>query len=285
MNDGALSKRAFLRKVFAGVAGTTLLPAVAKAAGTEPGAPSETVPPQTVSENHILRMTADVTRALGKPVDKRRWGMVIDLKKCVGCSACTINCAVENALPPGVVYRPVLEEELGTYPRVARRFVPRPCMQCDNPPCTPVCPVGATFKRPDGIVAIDYDQCIGCRYCLTACPYSSRTSDFGDFFTEGVGVDPKALEPYEKRDTLEYHERRNRSKHESPVGNARKCTFCVHRTENGMLPSCVTTCIGHATFFGDLADPKSLVAELSVSPRVMCLKEELGTKPKVFYLT
>lgn len=121
-------------------------------------------------DQHILRMTRELERALKKPIEERRWGMVIDLRKCVGCQACTINCAVENGLPPGVVYRPVLEEEIGTYPNVARRFIPRPCMQCEEPPCTPVCPVEATYRRPDGIVEIDYDQCIGCRYCLTACP-------------------------------------------------------------------------------------------------------------------
>jgi len=284
MSDAALTKRAFLKQILVGVTGAAGLPAVAKAATGDAPAPKEIVAPQTVNENHVVRMTRDVTRALAKPIEKRRWGMVIDLQKCVGCSACTINCATENALPPGVIYRPVLEEQLGTYPNVSRRFIPRPCMQCDEPPCTRVCPVRATFKRPDGITAIDYDQCIGCRYCLTACPYSSRTSDFGDFFTQGVGLDPKSLQPYEKRDTLEYHQRRNRVRHESPVGNARKCTFCLHRIENGMLPSCVTTCIGHATIFGDLEDPKSLVAELASSPRVMRLREELGTRPKVSYL-
>lgn len=284
MSDGTLTKRAFLRQVLVGVTGAAGLPAVAKAASNDASTTKEIFPPQTVNENHILRMMKDVTRALAKPIEKRRWGMVIDLKKCVGCSACTINCATENALPPGVIYRPVLEEQLGTYPNVARKFIPRPCMQCDEPSCTRVCPVKATFKRPDGVTVIDYDQCIGCRYCLTACPYSSRTADFGDFFTQGVGLDPKSVQPYEKRDTLEYHQKRNRARHDSPVGNARKCTFCLHRIENGLLPSCVTTCIGHATMFGDLDDPKSLVTELSASQRVMRLKEDLGTKPKVFYL-
>ncbi|MBI5829685.1 MAG: (4Fe-4S)-binding protein, partial [Chloroflexi bacterium] len=86
-------------------------------------------------------MQADLQRALAKPVDQRRWVMVIDLRKCVACQACTIACIAENKLPPGVVYRPVLDEEIGAYPNVTRKFLPKPCMQCDNPPCVPVCPV------------------------------------------------------------------------------------------------------------------------------------------------
>jgi Fe-S-cluster-containing dehydrogenase component len=108
-------------------------------------------------EGALLRMQRELQTALRKPVEQRRWGMVIDLRKCIGCSACTIACKAENRLPPGVVYRPVIEEELGEYPNVTRRFVPRPCMQCEEPPCVPVCPVGATYKRPDGIVEMNYE--------------------------------------------------------------------------------------------------------------------------------
>lgn len=216
--------------------------------------------------------------------------MVIDTRKCVGCNACTIACVVENKLPPGVVYRPVLDEEIGEYPHVTRRFLPRPCMQCDNPPCTPVCPVNATYKRPDGIIAVDYERCIGCRYCITACPYNARTFDFGEFYTEGVGLE--GLQPYEKLPSYEYHKEWKRTKklfgfiplRSSPVGNARKCHFCLHRIERGLLPQCVTTCIGRATFFGDKNDPQALVTRLIAQPNVMRLKEELGTEPKVYYL-
>ncbi|TAK26314.1 MAG: 4Fe-4S dicluster domain-containing protein [Chloroflexota bacterium] len=225
-------------------------------------------------------MQRELQRAIAKPVEQRRWGMVIDLRKCVGCSACTIACKAENRLPPGVVYRPVLEEEIGEYPNVTRRFIPRPCMQCENPPCVPVCPVGATYSRPDGIVEINYDQCIGCRYCITACPYSARTFDYGDSYSNGT----PARQPYEQLVTYEYGKSYNRAKGDSPVGNARKCTFCLHRLNEGMLPECVTSCIGVATYFGDLNDPDSLVSELAASPNMMRLKEELGTKPRVFYL-
>ncbi len=230
-------------------------------------------------ENLVLRMQADLQRTLAKPVDQRRWVMVIDQRKCVGCSSCTVACKAENQLPPGVVYRPVIEEEIGSYPNVSRRFIPRPCMQCDNPPCTQVCPVGATFKRSDGIVEIDYGVCIGCRYCVNACPYSARTFDSGFYYTKST----PAQQPYEKQANFEYGKRWDRAQG-SPIGNARKCTFCLHRLNAGMLPACTTTCIGGATYFGDANLPDSLVSELIALPNVMRLKEELGTNPRVYYL-
>jgi molybdopterin-containing oxidoreductase family iron-sulfur binding subunit len=268
-----------------GAAGGTL----AEAAGSRQAPPQQkqgvalTIPSAPGStpgrENILLRMQADLQRALAKPLEQRRWIMVIDLRKCIGCSSCTVACKAENQLPPGVVYRPVIEEEIGSYPNVSRRFTPRPCMQCENPPCTQVCPVGATFKRPDGIVEIDYNVCIGCRYCINACPYSARTFDSGFYYTK----DTPEEQPYEKQANFEYGKRWNRAQG-SPIGNARKCTFCLHRLEAGMLPACTTTCIGGATYFGDANLPDSLVSELVASPNVMRLKEELGTNPKVYYL-
>jgi len=244
---------------------------------SNPSTPAPALPQKT---DPIVQMQEDLKRALKKPVKERRWVMVIDLRKCVGCHACTVGCIAENKLPPGVVYRPVLEEEIGTYPHVTRRFLPRPCMQCDNPPCTPVCPVKATWKGEDGIVHIDYDQCIGCRYCITACPYGARSFDFGEHYTDGT----PEIAPYEQAPTFDWGKKRVRKGTASPIGNARKCHFCLHRVEKGMLPMCVTTCIGRATFFGDANDPDSLVAELVAKPNVMRLKEELGTKPRVYYL-
>lgn len=238
-----------------------------------------------LEENPVLRMQRELQAAMKKPVAQRRWVMVIDLRKCIGCDACTVGCKAENRLPPGVVYRPVIKEEIGTYPNVRMRFVPRPCMQCANPPCVPVCPVGATYKRPDGIVAINYDTCIGCRYCVTACPYQARTFDFGDYYTAGLGMDAQGSpRPYETSPGPEYGRAWDRSNGASPVGNVRKCQFCIHRLDVGMLPACVTTCVGVATYFGDANDPESLVSELIVRPNVMRLKEEQGTEPKVYYL-
>jgi molybdopterin-containing oxidoreductase family iron-sulfur binding subunit len=253
------------------------------ATGGQHTQPIQPLPAQPAYPQHdeiLYRLQADLDRAMHKPVHERRWGMVIDTRKCIGCHACTIACVAENHLPPGVVYRPVLTEEFGTFPNLGLRYIPRPCMQCENPPCVPVCPVKATFKRPDGIVEINYDECIGCRYCLTACPYSARTADFGDFHTAGT----PALQPYEASPSFEYGKEWSRTEHDSPVGNARKCHFCLHRLERGMLPECVTSCVGRATFFGDLDDPESLVSEMAAKPNRMVLLDHLGTKPKVTYL-
>jgi Fe-S-cluster-containing dehydrogenase component len=234
-------------------------------------------------EPHEVRelMIRDVQRALKKPSDQRHWAMVIDLAKCIGCTACTTACVAENHLPPGVVYRPVIEEEVGKYPNVRKTFMPRPCMQCDSPACVKVCPAKATWKRPDGIVEIDYKKCIGCRYCINACPYSARTFDLGFYYSDGTPYIPQ----YEKAQNFEYGKEWPRKNRESsPVGNARKCTYCLHRLEKGMLPACVATCLGDATYFGDANDPKSLVAKLLGSPRLKKLKEDEGTRPTTSYL-
>ncbi|KAF0245709.1 MAG: putative molybdopterin oxidoreductase iron-sulfur binding [Planctomycetota bacterium] len=214
-----------------------------------------------------------------------RWGMIIDLRRCVGCKACTVACKAENHTPPGVAYNVVMEEETGEYPHVARRFLPRPCMQCAVPSCTQVCPTGATWSRPDGIVAVDYDKCIGCRYCIAACPYGARSFDFGDTYSPD-------LNPHERRPSPEYGEHRSREKGSSPIGNVRKCTFCLHRLAVGLSPSCAETCIGHAIHFGNFADPDGRctvhgesLRELLATRGHMRLKEELGNEPSVYYLT
>lgn len=247
--------------------------------------------PQKEGEDVLLRMQRDLVKAMAKPMEQRHWVMVIDKRKCVGCHACTISCVAENHLPPGVVYRPVIIEEKGQYPNVRLDYTPRPCMQCDEPPCVPVCPVAATWKRKDGIVAVDYDACIGCRYCLTACPYGARTSDFGLNYQDeaALGADGKVVAglsaaPNEEAPSVEYGKQWKRGEHDSPIGNARKCHFCVHRLENGMLPSCTTTCIGRATFFGDTNDPDSLVSELIAKNHTEVLLPHKGTKPRVFYI-
>jgi Fe-S-cluster-containing dehydrogenase component len=294
------SRRGFLRGLVGGAGAVVAAPVLdqldgapeqalayyeAQIQATAAGADPETL-------DILERMRQELTRALQKPVEQRRWIMVIDLRKCVGCHACTIACVAENKLPPGVVYRPVLEEEIGVYPNVTRRFTPRPCMQCDNPPCTTVCPVNATYKNADGIVAMNYDQCIGCRACIAACPYGARTFDFGYTYTQDTPLAGAAMvgqevaDDYERVASFEYGNPRQREGHTaSPIGNVRKCHFCMHRVGAGQLPACVTTCIGRATMFGDANDPDSLVAELIAKPNVMRLKEDLGTEPRVYYLT
>lgn len=249
--------------------------------------------PAAPNEDVLLRMQRDLKRAMAKPMEQRRWVMVIDTRKCIGCHACTISCVAENKLPPGVVYRPVTTEEFGAFPNVKLRFTPRPCMQCDSPPCTDVCPVQATWKRADGIVAVDYDKCIGCRYCLTACPYGARTSDFGEYYTDDAALgtpenDGRAtmgpMAPYEEQPNHEYGKHWDRRGHHSPSGNARKCHFCLHRLEAGQLPMCTTSCIGRATYFGDENDPDSLVTELIAKNNTQTLMPHHGTKPRVHYI-
>ena len=303
--SGEQGRRHFLAKVasavFAGVvlAGESVSAAAAAPAAPAPPTNAAPLPPPpfaigaSANEDVLIRMQRDLQRALAKPMNARKWGMVIDTRKCVGCHACTVGCSMENKLPPGVVYRPVIDTEIGTYPNVTRKFLPRPCMQCENPPCVPVCPVNATFKRPDGIVAIDYNACIGCRYCITACPYQARTFDFGANWTQNApsgqagALAESTATSYERQANFEYGEDWTRAEGvvpQSPVGNTRKCTFCAHRLDKGMLPTCATTCIGRATYFGDLNDPTSLVSEMIARNNATRLKEDLGTEPKVYYL-
>ncbi len=244
-------------------------------------------------EDILLTMQRDLVRAMRKPVEKRLWGMAIDRRKCVGCDACTIGCIAENKLPPGVVYRPVMKEEIGRFPDQRIENTPRPCMQCRNPSCVPVCPVHATWKRPDGVTAMDYDKCIGCRHCLTACPYGARTSDFDHRYYDGAAAGAESApdrpmhgtdDAWDSQPSHEYGKHWQRAGHTSPVGNAQKCHFCLHRLEVGKLPVCVTTCIGRATYFGDLNDDKALITGLIRREHCVRLQEHLGNDPVVYYI-
>lgn len=220
-------------------------------------------------KDELAVIQEDIKRAMDKPNTK--WAMLIDLRRCTACKACTAGCVAEQKSPPGVIYRPVFEEEMGTFPNVKTRFTPRPCMQCDNPPCVEACPNKgenkATWKAKNGIVMINYAQCIGCGRCVIACPYKARTLDSGAFHTEGT---PK-IEEYEMAPTWEYGRRWPREKNQSPIGNARKCHFCYHRLKNGMVPMCVSTCICRANYFGDPEDKESLIYKMIKSNKVKVL--------------
>ena len=225
--------------------------------------------------------------AAGETKQKFRYGMVIDTRRCVGCKACMAACKIENKTPPGVYYTVVVEDTRDSeFDRPL--FMTKPCFHCENPPCTKVCPVSATFKREqDGIVVVDYDRCIGCRYCITACPYGARYFDFGENYgiTEPDGAWAQVPSP-------EYGQYRVRKEDSSPIGNVRKCTFCLHlqdadgkySKEEGRWPACAKTCTGHAIHFGDFMDPDSEVSRLLRERQAIRLKEELGTEPNVYYL-
>lgn len=193
------------------------------------------------------------------------YAMVIDLNTCVGCNACMAACAMENQTPVWKnkwrTYVP--EKEIGTSEMVRRRFFPRLCNHCDNPPCLTVCPTGATYKRADGIVLIDPDRCMGCRACAMACPYDARYEVTYDDIKTGK----------------EFYGELQRT---SPSMD--KCSFCAHRVDKGMKPACVETCVGSARQFGDLDNPSDPVTQLVASGVAQPLMPHLGTRPNVYYI-
>ena len=198
-----------------------------------------------------------------------RYVMVIDLKRCVGCNVCTLSCRAKNGTPAGIHYHRVEKQEVGKYPTARMEFTPIPCMHCQEPACLRVCPTGATYKRDDGPVLIDQNKCMGCRYCILACPYDARQplARIENYF----GFD--MLTPYEAK------------KHASlDKGTVVKCDFCVDRLEKGLMPACVHTCHGQARTFGDIDDMAGEVSALIVRNRGTVLREDLGTQPSVYYI-
>jgi len=241
-----------------------------------------TLTPMTTRGEELTRMREDLRRALRKPVAERRWGMVINTRRCTGCMACVVGCMAENGSPPGVAYRRVAEVEAGEYPQVMRMFMPTNCMHCDNPPCMKAAPAGAITKRPDGIVAVDYAKIKGkdvFERVSKACPYGAFSYDDGRFFSAGT----PGTQPYEKAPTYEYGKAYTRASG-TPVGTARKCHFCLSRVGAGMLPACVTTCDGGVTYFGDLSDTESLVSRVLRAHGSMRLQIAQKTEPRVHYL-
>ncbi len=210
-----------------------------------------------------------------------RYGMVIDLQRCIGCYGCMISCKAEHFLPPGIFWARVLMREEGKYPSVRKIMLPVLCNHCKEAACVKVCPTGATTRRDDGIVTVDYNKCVGCRYCMMACPYGSRS--FYDSVKEyfpGQG-----LTPYEEHGYRQYQ-----------TGVVMKCTFCQERIDAGTkkglkpgvdreaTPACVTNCMAKARYFGDLDDPDSEVSRLIREKRGYPLHPEFGTEPSVYYL-
>ncbi|MFV0453267.1 MAG: sulfate reduction electron transfer complex DsrMKJOP subunit DsrO [Propioniciclava sp.] len=206
----------------------------------------------------------------------KRLGMVIDTQRCIGCHTCAIACKAENNLPDGVWWNRVLtvggdemDTPAGTFPNVTMSFLTLACQHCENPPCVKACPVGATYKREeDGIVVQDYDKCIGCRYCVAACPYTGVRQ----FNWES----PEYYQDFAVGD-------RDVPAHQTGV--VEKCTFCSHRLARGEEPACVEVCPARARAFGDLNDPESPVSELLRTRSHFTLLPEKETKPSVYFLS
>lgn len=218
-------------------------------------------------------------------------GMVIDLNKCIGCRTCAVACKAHNAQPPGTWWNRVFtpgasfhQAAVGTDGNLQMNFLPVSCQMCENPPCQKVCPVQATYTDERGVVLIDYERCIGCRYCISACPYGVRQFNWEDPVKakERVGY----MDGYDYGYPGEYRDKDGRLVFtpNRPRGVAEKCTFCVQYTSNGEQPACVQACPGKARIFGDLDDPQSEVSRLIRQHQAYRLREDLGTSPKVFYI-
>lgn len=239
----------------------------------------------TAARNDTIRMVQDLERALTRPIETRRWAMLIDPRRCIGCHACAVACVAQNGLPVGVSYRTVPDVESGSFPTVERFFMPANCMQCENAPCIAAANAvvaGSMGRRPDGIVTIDYTRMKGRRVfnaAEKACPYSTALYyDTGRRWTAGT----PSIQPYDKRPSHEYGATWSRAK---TKGATRKCHFCVDRIDAGMLPACVATCTGQAMHFGDLSDSESLVAELARTTETMRIENGASTAPRVIYVT
>ena len=214
-----------------------------------------------------------------------RWGMAIDLTKCIGCFSCQLSCKEEHFLPPGVFWGRLAVGEVGKYPAVQKQVLPLLCNHCSEAPCEKVCPTGATTRREDGIVAVDYDKCMGCRYCVIACPYQHRTYLDGQLDKEYFPG--KGLTPWEEI---------GRKLYPLQKGTVVKCNFCMERIDKGLkkglkpgvdreaTPECVNNCPTRARVFGDLEDPFSEPSVLIRERKGFQLHHEFGTDPSVWYV-
>jgi molybdopterin-containing oxidoreductase family iron-sulfur binding subunit len=223
-----------------------------------------------------------------RPLDGVEFGYALNLTRCIGCRKCAHACLAENNQsrddPEDIemAYIRVLELEKGaidletsdpyydpkTVPEPDKYYMPVQCQQCRQSPCTQVCPVQATWREPDGVVVVDYNWCIGCRYCMAACPYDARRFNY-----KKPTLPVEAINPNQS-----YLSNRIR-----PKGVVEKCTFCLHRTREGKYPACLEVCPTGARVFGNLLDPDSEINYIINNKRVYILKEEIGTVPRFYY--
>ncbi len=221
------------------------------------------------------------------PMPNVVFGYALDLSRCIGCRRCLSACVKENNLSrdPQIQWIKVLEfhqdnnkwqalEHSNRYynpeqvPEKGRFYVPVQCQQCKKPPCVKVCPVQATWQEPDGIVVVDYNWCIGCRFCMAACPYGARNFNWGQ-----PNIPKEEFNP-------NIHYLGNRPQYKGVVG---KCTFCIQRSREGRYTACVEACPVGARKFGNLLDPNSEIRYILENMKVFRLKEEIDTNPKFFY--
>jgi Fe-S-cluster-containing dehydrogenase component len=212
-----------------------------------------------------------------KASSEYHWGMVINLQKCIGCEYCQRSCSATNDVLDDKPWNIVVEDQMENG---STFFFSRPCLHCQDAPCVEVCPVQATYHREDGLVMMDYDRCIGCRYCEVACPYDARKFNWAERSDVNPYVPTWGTPEVPRR----------------PRGVVEKCTFCVHRIDAGLeagltpgidrdaTPACVNACPVGARIFGNLKDENSKVAQAIANNPTIRLREELGTEPSVYYI-
>jgi phenylacetyl-CoA:acceptor oxidoreductase subunit 1 len=213
-----------------------------------------------------------------------RWGMAIELKRCVGCYECVLACKAEHFLPPEIFWNRVLIGESGKYPTVTKLIYNVRCNQCADPPCVGACPTGATQQREDGIVWVDEDKCVGCRYCMIACPYQMRT------------IYENGNKEYFPGQGLTEHEKMGRVLYPHQPGVVQKCVFCKERIDAGLAqgltpgvdrdatPACIISCPTKAIHFGDLDDPYSEINRIIKEKNGKPFHPEYGTQPSIYYI-
>jgi len=240
--------------------------------------------PPVVTEpagNLLVRMQQDLEASM-RSGRTPSWIMVVDTRKCIGCDACTIACKAENLTGPAGGFRRVIKKEFPIGPRPWAIYKPANCLQCDDPPCAKAVPKGMINKRPDGIVELDTVNLRGqwAQTAAKACPFNALHVDDGKTFTQDTPK-PQAYElrPFIENGAVFTH--RPGANQLAQLG--RKCTFCSHLLEVGVLPACVTTCIGGAMYFGDANVPGSLVNEITGGRRIFQGHQNRGVKPRVIY--